>query len=183
MFNEASPQICVFILSCAEAESLIGKWFPYPKRKEKIIRGFVLFPLYLLQADSGSPILRFPVTFILALLPTKSKRLSGRDQHVFYCQLSAWDFSACVILPFVLLWPKWLTLEVFILTHSFIGLPSLVGERNDRVQDSRSMCQRPQLISKPENRSEPGSGTNFQDPTPGELFLSATHLLPNSAQL
>lgn len=84
MLNEASPQMCVSILSCLEAESLIGKWLPYPQR-QKIIRAFAPSPPYLLQDDSGSPLLQFPATFILPV-----------------CLPSAWvgETNGCVIVSY-----------------------------------------------------------------------------------
>jgi hypothetical protein len=58
MLNEASLQMCFFILSCVEAEPLIGKRFPYPggqrgKGKNKdCLRLYPLFFICLLQDDS-----------------------------------------------------------------------------------------------------------------------------------
>lgn len=110
MFNEASPQMCVSSLSCLEAESLIRKWFPYPERQKggkKIIRAYTFFPPYLLQDDSGSAILQFPVTLILALcLPSSwvgetnvciivsylAWHLSGRITYLLcHCEQNAWQ--------------------------------------------------------------------------------------------
>lgn len=103
MLNEASPQMCVSILSCLEAESLIGKWLPYPER-QKIIRAFTPSPPYLLQDDSGSPLLQFPVMFILPVrLPSAWVEETNGCVIVSYL---VWRLRGCIAQPLVLLWTK-----------------------------------------------------------------------------
>lgn len=187
MLNEASPQMCVSILSCLEAESLIGKWFPYPGRQKNKRLLELSHPLPLICCRMTQPLPSFSFLWVSSCLPVYQVPEWKRQMCAVIVSYPAWrlrafNLSCCWEQS---AWQRWLVVGC-VDFDSQVYRVALYHRREDMMEfitagaHGRSCLQ---LTRKPVNRLEPGSGANFQDPSPSELLLPARLHLPNTPQL
>lgn len=124
MLKEASPQMCVSILSCLEAESLIGKWFPYPERQKnkRLLELSHSLPLICCRMTQALP--SFSFLWLSSCLPVYQVPEWKRQMCAVIVRMYCLTFRVAVkkVPDRDDLW--W---DVFILTHRFIGLPFIIG--------------------------------------------------------